>query len=349
MVSAQVISTVLQKAVEVATHSWEYGTVGEALLEWDTPKLSIWNNPFPGGKVPTLDVTNTSALKYIKSFIITTGPTLVDGDGAAGDPASLGIPALQIGKSDQKYWDAAIRQYNHLVNDVPRWDNGAISHREAYPELWADFVYMVPPFMAYYGVATSSVSVMKEAAQQCKHYHDALVQPSGAWLHIIGDHTKDYALWSTGNAWAAAGMSRVFATLKKSPLAAQVASEQTMVRGYVKEILDASIKFDNDSSGLLRNYLNDTMWWGEISGTSLLAATALRMAKLEPATFGKNYVDWAEKKMKVVDGKIDSSNGIVAPAINPLDWHDMNKYVSGSPEGQSFVVLLHAAWRDLKG
>ncbi|KAF1951901.1 Six-hairpin glycosidase [Byssothecium circinans] len=348
MVSAQVIGTVLQKAVEVATHSWEYGTVAEALFEWDTPKLSIWNDPFPGGKVPTLNVANTSALKYVKPFIVTTGKTLVDGD-AAGDPAALGIPALLIGKSDQKYWDAAVRQQKHLINDVPRWPNGAISHREAYPELWADFVYMVPPFLAYYGAATSSVSALKEAAQQCKHYRDALVQPSGAWFHIIGDHVKDYALWSTGNAWAAAGMSRVLATMKKSPLASQTTVEQGQLTGYIKEIIDGSIKFDTDSSGLLRNYLNDTTWWGEISGTSLLAATALRMAKLEPQTFGKSYVDWAEKKKNVVDGKINTSNGIVAPAIDPLDWHNRNQYLTGSPEGQSFVVLLHAAWRDLKG
>jgi hypothetical protein len=81
MVSAQVIATVLQKAVQVATHSWEYGTVAEALLEWNDPKLSIWNDPFPGGKIPTLDVANVSALSYVKPFIRLTGNTLVDGDG----------------------------------------------------------------------------------------------------------------------------------------------------------------------------------------------------------------------------------------------------------------------------
>jgi hypothetical protein len=139
MVSSATVSLVLKKAVEVATHSWEYGTVAEALLEWNDYKLAIWNDPFPNGQVPTLNVADVSALSYIKPHISTSGTTLIDGDGAAGDPASLGIPALMIGKSDGQYWDAAMRQKDHLLNDVPRWSNGAISHREDHPELWADF------------------------------------------------------------------------------------------------------------------------------------------------------------------------------------------------------------------
>lgn len=144
-------------------------------------------------------------------------------------------------------------------------------------------------------------------------------------------------------------MSRVLATLKKSSYASQTTAEQGQLRGYIKEILDGAIKLDTDASGLLRNYLSDASWWGEISGTALLAATALRVAKLEPATFGQKYVEWAEKKMGVVDKKIDAKSGIVAPAVNPMGWKDREVFTKGSPEGQSFTVLMHAAWRDLKG
>ena len=353
MVSAELIGAVLQKAIQVATHSWEYGTVAEALLEWNSPKLSIWNDPFPNGKIPTLNAENVSALSYVKPFIRTDNITLVDGDGAAGDPAALGIPALLIGKTDKKYWDAATRQEQHLINDVPRWPNGAISHRERVAELWADFVYMVPPFLAYYAVATSDLDLLKESALQCQYYHDVLIQPSSTWMLIIGPEVQDYALWSTGNGWAAAGMSRVLATLKKSPLASKTKKEQSSLVSMIQQILDGTIALDTDNSGLLRNYLNDTTWWGEISGTSILAATALRAAKLEPKVFGKKYTNWAVEKMHQVNKRIDASEGenkgIVSPAINPLNWHDKTPYTSGSPEGQSFVVLLHAAYRDWKG
>ncbi|KAF2187612.1 Six-hairpin glycosidase [Zopfia rhizophila CBS 207.26] len=349
MVAASVINTVLAKAIEVATHSWEYGTVAEALLEWNNASLSIWNNPFPGNNIPTLNYKDVSALTYVKPFIRTDNITLVDGDGAAGDPAALGIPALLIGKTEKPYYDAAIRQEEHLIKDVPRWENGAISHREAYPELWADFIYMVPPFLAYYAVASKNATLLKEAAIQCKLYHDVLVTKEGPWLHIVGDHVKDFALWSSGNGWAAAGMSRVLATTVKSEFKGETKKEQGMLVDMIKGIIDGTIKLDVDQSGLLRNYLNDSSWFGEISGTSLLAATAYRMAKLEPQTFGSSYTEWATKKKDVVDKKIDEKTGIVSPAIDPLDWHNRTPYTTGSPEGQSFVVLLHAAYRDWKG
>lgn len=207
-------------------------------------------------------------------------------------------------------------------------------------------VYMVPPFLAYHGVATSDIGLLKESARQCKLYHDVLAQQSGPWLHI---DSLDLALWSTGNGWAAAGMSRVLATMRKSPYNSQTTTEQSQLSGMIKNILDGSIAMDKDGSGLLRNYLNDTTWWGEISGTAILAATALRMAKLEPNNFGNKYVDWAAQKKEAVDKKINTGNGIVSPAINPLDWHDRGQYTKGSPEGQSFVVLMYAAWADLKG
>lgn len=81
MVSADLINAVLTQAARVATHSWEYGTVAEAFLEWDTPQFSIWNDPFPDGQVPTLNVDDVSALTYIKPHIRTDNITLVDGDG----------------------------------------------------------------------------------------------------------------------------------------------------------------------------------------------------------------------------------------------------------------------------
>lgn len=268
--------------------------------------------------------------------------------GAAGDPPALGIPALMIGETLQPYYSAATRQLQHLMNDVPRWPNGAISHREAYPELWADFVYMVPPFLAYYAVASKDVTLLKEAVNQCKLYHDVLVTPEGPWLHVVGDHVQDLALWSTSNAWAAAGMSRVLATIKKSSYVEEMNDQQASLTGMIKGIVDGAIELDVDSSGLLRNYLNEPSWWGEISGTSLLAATAFRMAVLEPQTFGKKYTDWASKKLDIVDSKIDQSTGIVAPAINPLKSRDTTPASKASPEGQSFVVLMHAAYRDWK-
>lgn len=235
------------------------------------------------------------------------------------------------------------------MRKVPRWSNGAISHREDVAELWADFVYMVPPFLAYYGVATANVTVLKEAARQCEKYDEVLKSEKEVWKHIIGPQSQDANLWSTGNAWGVAGIARVIATLRKSRWDAETKEEQKALVALVKKIVDGAIKLDVDKSGLLRNYLDDASWFGEVSGTALIAATVWRMAVLEPGVFGgKAYMDWAGRKKAEIDRRIDEKTGIVAPAVNPLNWNDRKEFVTGSPEGQAFVVLLYAAWRDWK-
>lgn len=55
--------------------------------------------------------------------------------GAIGDPASLGVSALLIGKTDPAFLAAAERQKNYLFQ-APKWKNGAISHRVEVAELW---------------------------------------------------------------------------------------------------------------------------------------------------------------------------------------------------------------------
>lgn len=67
-------------------------------------------------------------------------------DSAVGDPASLGVAALLLGVSDIRYTSAAQRQADYILNQAPRWVNGAISHRSDVAEIWADNMAMSFPF-----------------------------------------------------------------------------------------------------------------------------------------------------------------------------------------------------------
>jgi len=240
-------------------------------------------------------------------------------------------------------------------------------------------MYMVPPFLAYYGADTQNASILLQSYTQCQLYRQVL-QPSGggAWMHIIGPQNQDTGLWSTGNGWAAAGMTRVLATFLKSPFAQQQLNGTAQadavkgLTGYIKEILDGAMSSPM-SFGLLRNYLTDTSGDGqgfpEISGSTLLASVAYRMAVLRPDVFASSspssnsnstttpssnstYISWADNIRAVLSAYDASGNphitktGIATPAVNPLNWHDATPYTKGSPEGQNFVVLMYAAWRD---
>ncbi|OTA65213.1 hypothetical protein K449DRAFT_420925 [Hypoxylon sp. EC38] len=353
--SSALINNVISQGQQLATHSWEYGTFAEALLEWYNPSSSVFgNNAFPDGKIPVLQVDQTRSLSYAKPHISTNSDTLVDGDGAAGDPASLGVSAILIGQTQSNFLSAAERQVNHLINDVPRYSNGAISHRESVAELWADFIYMAPPTLAYWAIQTKDVNLLSTAIQQCVLYRDVLGVPTnaksaaGLLHHIIGPQSQDLGIWSTGNGWAAGGMSRVYATAKKSQFAnnAKIKSGMTQIKNIIRSILDGAIALDaaEPKEPLLRNYLNDTTWFGELSGTTMLTATAYRMAQLEPSTFGQKYTSWADSKREAITKRI-SSDGLLSPVINPLNWNDRTP-ATKSPEAQSFAVLMFAAYRD---
>ena len=58
------------------------------------------------------------------------------GNGAAGDPSSLGVSAVMLGKLDGEYTAAAQETVDALLTYIPRWSNGAISHRPDVAELW---------------------------------------------------------------------------------------------------------------------------------------------------------------------------------------------------------------------
>ncbi|KAI0441740.1 hypothetical protein F4803DRAFT_521956 [Xylaria telfairii] len=350
--SLETISKVISQGDLLATHSWEFGSFSEALLEWYDPDLSVFSaSPFPDDKIPVVQVDQVESLSYALPHIWTNSTTLVDGDGAAGDPASLAVSAILIGQTQSPFLSAAQRQIEHLLTAVPRWPNGAISHREDYPELWADFIYMVPPALAYWAIQEANQTLLHVAVKQCLLYRNALIVPhdtnaAGLWHHIIGPQNEDLGIWSTGNAWAAAGMARVLATARKSRWDRALASDLDSLTAAIQGILDAAIALDNaePKEPLLRNYLNDTSWFGELSGTTLLVATTYRMAKLNPRTFGDRYVMWANRKREEVVKRINE-DGLLSPVINPLNWNDRTPG-KASPEAQSFAVLMFAAYRD---
>jgi len=357
------IQKVANLAESLPSHSWEFGAASQALLELYNPSLSVFGSaPFP---VPSTNKKDAKALAYAASKIVFGQGVnaLSNGDGATGDPASLGVSAVMLGKTDQQYASASQATIDYLMKSAPRYYNGAISHRVSTAELWADFVYMAPPFLAYYAVDSSNDTLLHETVNQCGYYRQILqsnttLSYKGAWEHIIGPANKDTGLWSTGNGWAAAGMTRVLATVMKAPVTQGAAWRQNAIVDlslWIKEILDGAIASSLDG-GLVRNYLDDAdpkaHGFGEISGSSILASVAYRMVVLRPQVFGQEYIRWADGIRGVLSGNDANGQphitgaGVATPAVNPLGWQDTKPFTTGSPEGQAFVVLMYSAWRD---
>lgn len=127
-------------------------------------------------------------------------------DGSSADPASLGhavLMAAQMQESDTATLMVAVQDQLQALLSAPRSSSGALSHRVEYVQLWSDFVYMAPPFLAAYGLLLDNMTMLQEAARQCLLYGEALKTPEGPWRHIVDGPWQDMGKWATGNAWAA--------------------------------------------------------------------------------------------------------------------------------------------------
>ena len=213
--------------------------------------------------------------------------------------------------------------------------------------LWSDFVYMVPPTLAYQAVATQNQSLLRESVRQITLYESVLQDSkSGLWTHIAGSR-PDTGTWSTGNGWALGGISRVLATIMHWSVSAAWKSEQQTLIAVAKKIIDGAITIGPEpSTGLLHNYISQPASFAEASGTAMIAANIYRLAVLAPDTFDTSkYISWADARRAAVAKSVDSM-GLLKPVVNPYKYSQATPYSGTSPEGQSFTVLLYAAYRD---
>ncbi|CAK9787402.1 unnamed protein product [Cutaneotrichosporon oleaginosum] len=399
------LNTVWDHAVRLSNFSWENGTIGQTLLEWKYPQLSVFaataplplpdltpdqvpdivrlasdtlanrprnfsnpalpaasssgeapqrrqetptSVPAPAGTGTAPAATSSAAL----NVPLAANPQLPRGqplleDGAAGDPPSVGVAVLVADKAmggaqvnGVSFMQAAQSQLDYLLYGVPRNADGAISHRAASAQLWADNVYMVPPFMAYFGAVTNNQTLVQAAFDQIAAYRKGLQDgETKLWRHMSeGPEAEDPNLWATGNAWAAAGIMRVLATIKRSQFAGAMGDQMTQLQVWAAEIMTASKKYMTHD-GLLRNYINNGTDFVDAAATALMASAGFRMSTLN---LTNDHVDMAVSMLAGASRNVNAT-GFLVNVTDPYSFHKPGTY---SPEGNAFVVLGYAAYND---
>ncbi|KAF7981515.1 hypothetical protein HWV62_33081 [Athelia sp. TMB] len=377
--STELLATVVANLAASATMSWELGTRSQALLELNAPAYSVLtpSAPLPppasapASLAPVLALAHTVVANRSASNGGVVGPQPLLNDSAAGDPASLGMCVLLAnwtgagGGDGLDYAGAAADQLAFLYSaKVPRTSDGAISHRTDQLQLWSDSVYMVPPFLAYYGALTANQTLLQMAYTQISLYRSYLLDTNagGLWTHIALGAGADPGHWSTGNGWAAAGMLRVLGTILNTPFAAAMKSETNDLVQWVGEI-HAGMYAHLDGTGVFMNYPDlppappdPAAGTGgnfyDAASTALLAAGVYRLSLLAGV---HTHIPQAEASraalyLTAANGTQAhfSATGFLEPVVNPYDYPFELALSAGggSPEGEAFVLQLDAAWRD---
>jgi len=207
-------------------------------------------------------------------------------------------------------------------------------------QLWSDFIYMVPPYLAYYGALRPYKSLMDAAYLQCKFYRSNLIdKKKHLWKHVVMGSWEDTGFWATGNGWAAMGMLRVIRTFQLSPFASQLASEGNDLISWVEEIVNATYRHQTDD-GTFHNYIDQTDTFTDSSSTALLAAVVYRLVPLLPRV--AKYIPAADKARAAIAASIND-DGYLTNVVDPMNFGSQGGV---SPEGQAFVLMMEAAYRD---
>ncbi|KAF8688593.1 Glycosyl Hydrolase Family 88, partial [Rhizoctonia solani] len=348
--NASMISQVKQRLEDSAQLSWELGTRIQTLLELDTPSFSVFSEDFPPPRNAPNSLDDVIGISRSIVQSKTAGELPLMPDGSAADPASNGVGVLianWTGASGGNYAQAAADQLTFLLTITPRAPNGAISHRADEAQLWSDFVYMVPPFLAYYGVLTDNQTLVEESYNQIKLYRDVLADDTGMWQHIRLGSFEDRGYWSTGNGWAAMGMLRVLVTIRGSQWSRSMRKHVSDLENWTEEILNAMWpKLTNQ--GMFYNYADDSSTFQDAASAALIAASTYRLSLVSGI---HTHLPSAERVHAALSNVGPSTNpnarvtpdGWLTPVVNP---HSFGEEGQESAEGQAFVLQMHAAWAD---
>jgi hypothetical protein len=94
------------------------------------------------------------------------------------------------------------------------------------------------------------------------------------------------------------------------------------------------------SNGTLLNYVDQPDSFADSSSTALLAATTFRYSLL---TYDGKHDTAAMQALSLVWQSIDE-HGWLLNTVDPETWTQPSQNGNHSAEGQSFVLLLAAAW-----
>ena len=217
------LEKVKQMALAMQREPWEQGNLAQAFLELGDERTTILL-----AKEAQLRQTDDG-----RAAIIAHPPTITD-------PCSIGEALIYAYEKtgDDTFKTSYEKLLKWALVDAPRDENGIVYHILGKTELWADSMYMLPPFLAAAGD-------YDEAIKQLDGYWDALfVEEVGLLAHKWDSEQQAFSrgvIWAEGNGWAIAAMAQIIDKLPEG-----YGPQRQRLIERTTQLIDNSLKYMRD-------------------------------------------------------------------------------------------------------
>jgi rhamnogalacturonyl hydrolase YesR len=301
---------VVEAALTMQRHSWEQGILAQALLDMGDRERVI------------LMAKSAMVEKAADGRLAAIG-------GGATDPAMGGVAYWRAAEwtGDAPMQEAARGLLEFVLMRTPRAADGTYYHVFNSPEMWSDSFYTTPPFLAETGH-------YDEALRQIEGLRKRLWSSSSKLLaHIWDDgrqQFRDGAFWGVGNGWAAAGITRVMASLPATRRA-----ERDRLAEFLKELLDGCLGHQR-ADGLFHNVLDRPESFVETNLAQMLAFSIY--TGVPEGWLPAGYIAAADRMRAAARAKVDQY-GFVQGVCGAPDFD----HAGVAAEGQAFFLMMEAA------
>ena len=319
------VNKVIACMLAMQRYPWEQGVCAQALME--AGKDELW--------IPM-------AYDAVKRQAEDGRLAMIGGGPAVSDPASNGEACLRAYEKTGNpfFLRGAERMLEYLKQTAPRTTDGIICHNSvsfdsgfSAAQLWADGLYMVPPFLAAMGC-------IGEAAEQIRGYIRHLFdRETGLFFHIVDTESGRYVRqkhWATGNGWALMGIARV---TEAAGAAGRLEIRDEMA-AFMNRLLEAMLAWQG-ADGRFHDILNEPESFPDGTSSAMMAAAVFRgiLGGYVPAS----RREAAEAALHAVNGSIDGM-GLIHGVCGCPDFTAEGT----SAEAQAAYVMAEAWFDKLK-
>lgn len=309
-------------------------------------------------------------LEYVRTAMDKSIGKIRAGRNPNGIASGLGMAWIARRTGEAKYRAAAENLYAKYL-EIPRTENGGVTHLGRFRELWDDTVFMVGIYLLEMHLLTGEEKYLDELLLQFEAHREKLrVEEWGLWVHGWDGDDRNHCslcsqtgwsknpekrsqeIWGRGNGWVVVTLTQILESIPESH------PKWPVFASYLQEMIQHLPALQDSSTGhwfQLPIYPHAEGNYIESSCTAMFGygiAGALRMGLVEGEAYqesvAKAYAGLRKYSIRSKEGPyLSTKNVCKGTCIGDREYYFKRKAKSEKPFGLGMFILFGRAYAAL--